>query len=68
MWSRFTGGVFMVSLISLQAPYHALDRHQFHLARAWGGAAGRVSAAEPNDFTRDRLGHANELHRALSAR
>jgi hypothetical protein len=57
----------MVFPISLQAPYHAPDRHQFRLAER-GDAAGRVSTAQPTDFTPDRMRNAGELPGVLLAR
>ena len=58
----------MVFPISLQAPYHASDRHQFHLAGAWETRQDPLSTAEPSDFTPDRMGHASERPGVLLAR
>jgi hypothetical protein len=66
MWSPFTGGVFMVSLISCKRPTKPLTVTN-STSPERGDAAGAVSAAEPSDFTPDRLGHASELHGVLLA-
>ena len=54
--------------ISMQAPYHAANRRQFHSAGALGTRQDPLSTAEPTDFTADRMGHASELPGVLLAR